>query len=185
MLKKWHGLSTLLLVSFLHVSAQQNLERKSGQLKANITFLGSGANYELRLLKYTTVNFEAGAEMGLSYSNSSYFGSKLGYALLPNFSGEVRQYYGIRRREAKGKRVDNNAGSFFSVTGGYRTRPIISNDYFENDFAYVTPAWGMQRSWGQHFSFEARFGFRFSPVEYSDGAINALDVRVQVGYVIW
>lgn len=185
MFKKWHGLSALLLVSFLHVSAQQELERKSSQLKANVAFIGLGANYELRLLKYTTLNLEAGVETGLSYSYSSYFGSQWGYALLPNFSGEVRQYYGIARREARGRRVDNNAGSFFSVTAGYKTEPIAYKDYYEGAYAYATPAWGMQRSWGKHFSFEARFGIRFSPVEYSDGAINALDARVQVGYVIW
>ncbi|HEY9257725.1 hypothetical protein, partial [Chitinophaga sp.] len=109
-----------------------------------------------------------------------------GYALLPNFSGEVRQYYGIARREARGKRVDNNAGSFFSLTGGYRAAPIAaSKGYYESGYGYVTPAWGMQRSWGRHFSFEARFGIRFSPVEYETGAIEALDARVQVGYVIW
>ena len=185
MFKKWHLLSALLLVSFLHVSAQQDLERKSSQLRANFTLIGLGANYELRLLKYTTLNFEAGVQTGLSYSNSSYAGTQWGYALVPDFSGEVRQYYGIRRREAKGKRVDNNAGNFFSVTGGYRTEPIASRYYYEGAYGYFTPAWGMQRSWGKHFSFEARFGIRFSPVEYSDGAINALDARVQVGYVIW
>jgi hypothetical protein len=186
MSKKWHLLSALLLLAFLHVNAQQELERKSSQLKVNIALLGLNANYELRLLKYTTLNFEAGVDMGISYSNDT-GGSYWAYALVPNFSGEVRQYYGIARRAANGRRVDNNAGSFFSLTGGYAAQSISSKNYHEQTYGYVIPAWGMQRSWGKHFSFEARFGWTLSPKDYgyNSTAIDPLSARMQVGYVIW
>ncbi|MBO9728973.1 MAG: hypothetical protein J7623_10085 [Chitinophaga sp.] len=184
--KKWRLLVAFLLGTFLHVNAQQNLERKPSQLRANISLLGLGANYELRLAKFTTLNLDAELGMGLSYSSGMYTGSHWGYALVPDFSAGVRQYYNIARRERKGKRIDNNAGSFFTLRGGYITSPIASNEYYtEGGYAYFVPAWGMQRSWGKHFSFEAQFGIRFSPVEYSDGAINALDARLKVGYVIF
>ena len=66
MFKKWHLLSALLLVAFLHVNAQDELARKPSQLKANVSLLGLNANYELRLLKYATLNLEAGIDMGLA-----------------------------------------------------------------------------------------------------------------------
>ncbi|MGO4289269.1 hypothetical protein [Chitinophaga sp. RAB17] len=185
MSKKWHILSALLLVAFLRVNAQQNLERKPSQLRANFSVLGLGANYELRLLKFTTLNLDAEVGMGVSYSYSDYMGSDWGYAIVPDFSVGIRQYYNIARREKKGKRIDNNSGNFFTVRGGYMANPIAANDYYEGNYAYFVPAWGMQRSWGKHFSFEAQFGIRFSPVEYENGAINALDARLKVGYVIW
>ncbi|MBS0026042.1 hypothetical protein ACTJJ0_10835 [Chitinophaga sp. 22321] len=180
-----HVLSALLLAAFLHVNAQDELARKPSQLKANVSLLGLNANYELRLLKYATLNLEAGIDMGLAYSYSDYMGSRWAYAMLPDFSGEARQYYGIARREARGKRIDNNAGNFFSVAVGYRTLPIVAKDYYESAYGYIIPAWGMQRSWGKHFSFEGRFGWMFSPRSYNTGAVNALVARLQVGYVIW
>jgi hypothetical protein len=182
--KKSLTLSTFFLLVCLHVSAQEDLWRKPHQLKANVSLLGVNANYELRLLKYSTLNLEAGVEMGVSYSNSSYFGEEWEFALYPVFSAEFRQYYGVARRAARNKRTDNNAGNFFSFTGGYQGRPITTTDYYySSGTAIFTPAWGMQRSWGRHFSFEGRFGVSFVPDVSYDNPVYP-SVRISVGYVI-
>lgn len=181
--KKLLTLSTIFLFVCLHVNAQEDLWRKPGQLKANVSLLGVNANYELRLLKYSTLNLEAGIELGVSYSNSSYWGEEWEFALYPVFSAEFRQYYGIARRAARNKRIDNNAGNFFSFTGGYQGRPITATDNYYSGTAVFTPAWGMQRSWGRHFSFESRFGVSFVPGDVDDNTVYP-SVRVSIGYVI-
>ncbi|WP_142684377.1 hypothetical protein [Chitinophaga polysaccharea] len=150
-------------------------------MKANLSLLGVNANYELRLLKYSTLNLEAGVEMGLSYSNSSYFGEDWEFAAYPVFSAEFRQYYGIARRAEKNKRIDNNAGNFFSLTGGYIGEPLTSTKYSTGS-VFITPAWGMQRSWGRRFSFEGRFGLTFFPKEYAD--VVQPSIRINFGYII-
>lgn len=172
-----------LLTAFLHVSAQEDLWRKPRQLKANISVLGLGASYELRLLKYSTLNLEAGVEMGVSYSNGYYSGESFDYAIYPSFSGEFRQYYGIARRAARYKRTDNNAGNFFSVTIGYQATPFYSTIYYNNGSAFIIPAWGMQRSWGRHFSFEGRFGLQFAPNQGFENYVYP-SARISFGYVI-
>lgn len=186
MTKKLLTLSFIFLFICLHASAQEDLWRKPGQLKANISLVGANVNYELRLLKYATLNLEGGIEMGASYSNSSYLGEEWEFSLYPVFSAEFRQYYGIARRAERNKRIDNNAGNFFSFTGGYQGRPIAAtDDYSPRGTAFFTPAWGMQRSWGRHFSFEGRFGVAFIPDDgygYYD-PVN-LSIRIGVGYVI-
>lgn len=184
MTKKLLTLSFIFLFICLHASAQEDLWRKPGQLKANISLVGANVNYELRLLKYATLNLEAGIEMGVSYSNSSYLGEEWEFSLYPVFSAEFRQYYGIARRAERNKRIDNNAGNFFSFTGGYQGRPITAtDDYSPRGTAVFTPAWGMQRSWGRHFSFESRFGVSFvSDDSYSNTVYPS--VRINFGYVI-
>lgn len=172
-----------LLTAFLHASAQEDLWRKPGQLKANVSVLGVNANYELRLLKYSTLNMEAGIDMGLSYSNSSFFGEYWEFAAAPTFSGEFRQYYGLAKRAAHYRRVDNNAGNFFSITGGYRGRALYSTAYYNTDAVFLIPAWGMQRSWGRHFSFEGRFGLSITPDDgYNDPV--SVNFRINFGYII-
>lgn len=188
MSQKMKALCALLLFSCLRVAAQEEGWRKPSQLKANLSLLGVGANYELRLLKYTTLNLEAGVELGLAYSSNSYSyfeNDHWAYAGVPVFSGEVRQYYGIARRMAKGKKVNNNAGSFVSITGGTVTAPLFSKNFATGTYGFVTPAWGMQRSWGKHINFEGRFGWMFTPRNYFNDAANYLSIRLSVGYVIW
>lgn len=182
--KKLVTLCTVFLFVCLHVSAQEDLWRKPGQLKANLSLLGVNANYELRLLKYSTLNLEAGVEMGLSYSNSSYFGEDWEFAAYPVFSAEFRQYYGIARRAERNKRIDNNAGNFFSITGGYMGEPLTSTEYYySTGSVFITPAWGMQRSWGRRFSFEARFGVTFLPDDGYNDTVQP-SIRINFGYII-
>lgn len=184
MFKKLLTLCTVILVICLHVSAQEEFWRKPNQLKANLSLLGANANYEMRLLKYSTLNLEGGVDMGLSYSGSSYYGEGWDFIACPVFSAELRQYYGIARRAKKNKRTDNNAGNFFCIRGGYQGRPLGATNYhYSNGTVFIAPAWGMQRSWGRHFSFEGRFGPAFVP-DY--GYANTVQpyVRINFGYII-
>ena len=187
MCKKLQTLCALVLLTCMHVNAQEEYTLKPGQLKANISIPGLSASYELRLFPYSTLNLEAGIVMAVGYSDLKYDGFRWLYAALPVFSGEVRQYYGLSRRAAKGKHMNNNAGNFFSLTGGVRAAPVFSKNFYvqdERSYGFIIPAWGMQRSWGKHISFEARFGWIFKPVYYYMEAKNAPSVRLNFGYVI-
>ncbi|WP_209855561.1 hypothetical protein [Chitinophaga sp. OAE865] len=183
MIKKLLTLCTVFLVVCLHASAQEEFWRKPGQLKANLSLLGVNANYELRLLKYSTLNLEAKIDMGLLFRSSGDYGNEWDFLACPVFSAEFRQYYGIAHRAGRNRRIDNNAGNFFSITGGYMGQPLISTkDYYSASSAFFTPAWGMQRSWGRRFSFEGRFGLTFFPKEYAD--VVQPSIRINFGYII-
>ncbi|MEC5147990.1 hypothetical protein [Chitinophaga sp. 212800010-3] len=184
MSRKIAFLFILFLTSHLHVNAQEDHMRKIRQLKANISLLGIRANYELRLLKYSTLNLEAGIDMSVAYSSNSLLGDDYWtFGGFPTFSGEFRQYYGLVRREERGKRIDNNAGNYFSLTGGYRTLAWYSGSSGAGGgYGFIIPAWGMQRSWGKRFSFDARFGLEYAPTFSNQGVMPS--IRVGFGYVI-
>ncbi|MEI3799688.1 MULTISPECIES: hypothetical protein [unclassified Chitinophaga] len=58
----------ILIRTLEKIKVQLFLWRKPGQLKANVSLLGVNANYELRLLKYSTLNLEAGIVSGVRVS---------------------------------------------------------------------------------------------------------------------
>jgi hypothetical protein len=178
----------LSLTAFLQVSAQLSevlTTRKWNQLKANVSLVGLGANLEHSIGEQTTINFEAGVNFGFSYSKSAVWGSNWGYILSPAVSGELRHYYGLRRRVARDKATRNNAGNFLSFTTGYKALPIWSKYINDSPVLYLVPAWGMQRSWGKRINFEARFGPAVKYTPDTDNWTVSPNIRLNVGYVIF
>jgi len=178
----------MLAFSFIYSDARaqfvDSLEKKESQCKINLSLIGIGANYEIRLHKQSTLNFEADIKYGFVYSNSLMYGENWGYILAPVFSTEYRQYYGTRRRIAKHKAIRNNSGNFFSFTVGYKAEPFVNKNMDDSAVFFGEPAWGMQRSWGRRINFESRFGFSLNHVHATAQWEASPSVRLSIGYVI-
>ncbi len=172
----------LLLAGILN--AQDLTYVKKKQLKANVSFLGLDINYENRITKHSTINFEAGFNFGFSYSKSIFFGNNFSYIVSPTFSAEYRNYYNILKRIKNNKTTINNSGNFWSFTTGFKTRSIIAQNTYDSPVLYLVPAWGIQRSWGKHFNAEARFGVAIKYATVGANWSGSPNVRISIGYII-
>ncbi|MCW3462597.1 hypothetical protein [Chitinophaga nivalis] len=176
---------TGLLLMNLCAVAQDSLDRKASQFKANLNLLGVGLHYEWRVYRTATMNLEAGIDFSFGYAGSDMNGSHWGYIFTPVVSGEFRQYYGLRRSAAHGRKIRNNAGNFFSLTAGYSMVPLIAKNKEMDAMYSIAPAWGIQRSWGKRINFDVRFGWALRYISRTGSWDGFPSTRLGVGYVIW
>lgn len=175
-------------IGYAQTSSNDYLKQK--QLKANLNVLGLGANWEQKISKSRTINFEVGVKSDLTYHDNGNWSN----SVYPTVGIELRQYYNVQKRLDRNKSTANNSASFFSITTEYLFKPIIkSNSSANNGFVKIIPAWGMQRKIASRVSFEGRFGWE---IKYgTDWKRDLLfdntkkwnsspNIRLGIGYII-
>ncbi|MDG1572197.1 hypothetical protein OZ410_07705 [Robiginitalea sp. M366] len=150
-----------LLLCGLHLHAQR-AERGWGTVilepgKLQLNLLMPGLQYELGLLPNLTV----GAEIGLGLATP-----REGYSLAPAYRAFSRYYHNLKARQAGGKTVSGNSGNYFAITfNHYFTKLELAGnmDNEGRDLIFLGPVYGLQRSYGNGFSFsvDAGAGFYF------------------------
>lgn len=124
-------------------------------------FLGLWFQNERRISNTVALRLELGLDAGFFWG---YYYPKAGYVLVPVFTVEPRYYYNLERRKQKGKSIANNSGNFLSVKTSYKPNWFgISN--YDNLKAVqnisAIPTFGIRRHIGNHFNYEAGFGYGF------------------------
>lgn len=170
---------TMIIGFYSNLSAQRLLESRLTEAQAGI--LGAYFHQERLVSKRTTADLGLGLD-GQIISN----GNGTLVMFVPVLSAEPKFYYNINKREAKGKRVDNNSANYFSLDVKHHPNWfVLSNGHVDviPDLSLLA-SWGLRRAIGQHFSFQFAVGFGrywvFDGLTYS---ANSLELKLRFGYV--
>ena len=124
--------------------------------------LGVWAHNEARLSNKFVLRSEIGFDGGL-FSGSNY--DNLNFLMTPVLTLEPRFYYNLNKRVAKEKNISGNSGNFLSLKTSYHPDWfIISSDDNVNvpNQISIVPTWGIRRTIGTHFNYEAGVGVGYS-----------------------
>jgi hypothetical protein len=148
-------------------------------------FLGIWINNEARLSN----SFVLRSELGFAAQIWGGSFQKTGFLMTPVVRLEPRWYYNLRKRKAKGKRIDGNSGNFISLQTSYYPGGLAISNY---DNVEINPAitlssmWGIQRNIGHHFNYEVAVGMGYAhyfPDKNGYGSDNlSLDFLLRIGY---
>ncbi|MEO5777623.1 MAG: hypothetical protein ABIQ27_12020 [Flavobacterium sp.] len=145
-------------------------------------FLGAWVHNESRLSNQISLRSEIGLDFGFSdngYSQTS--------ALIPSIRLEPRWYYNLEKRIKKGRKISNNSGNFLALNITYNPDWFsISNEDNLNVISTIAfvPKWGIKRTVGNHFTYEAGIGIGTFIVleDYIPDNNVALDLHLRIGY---
>lgn len=110
--------------------------------------------------------------------------------MAPAFTVEPRYYYNLNKRINKARSITGNSGNFISLkTTFHPDWFLISNEDNVNvvsDISFV-PTWGIRRTIGMHFCYEAGFGIGYRRYLQSDGYYGdkdyvAVNLHLRIGY---
>jgi len=182
-LKVW--LITMLLIGSLGMA--QDLSVEKSVFGAQIGLVGIWVHNEFRMSNELAFRTELGLDSGIWYED--YYGD-FGFLMAPVITVEPRWYYNIKKREAKGKRLDGNGFNFLSLRISYHPDwfLISSEDVdFVSDISFV-PSWGIRRNLGKHFNFETGAGIGYRYVFSQDSGFEddydeiTVNLMFKIGY---
>jgi hypothetical protein len=155
------GFAALSFASIQHSSAQDttSVAKPLQSLnKVKIALFGAFYEHEHLLSSTTTVYGGIGLGSGLSYSYSSWDGSKWAFSMSPTAYVGLRNYYNLEKRAKKGRETRNNAANFFGLEVGGSTKAIIEKNTSAKGGMGLDVFWGIQRSLAKNFNFELQLG---------------------------
>ena len=160
----------LLLVLSLQISAQQQDDSSLISVEKSIYgiqtgFLGAWLYNESRLTNEFALRSQVGFDFRIEgVREFESFGPNEGFYGILHLSVEPRWYYNLEKRIKKGKSIDQNSGNFLAlfIAGHFDDVSFSNNDRIRslNQIKFI-PKWGIRRTIGQHFSYEAGIGFGY------------------------
>lgn len=156
-----------------------------------IDLLGIHYAYEHPLGRTGTIIGRAGLNFGAA-SEHWRTGTMIDYhdnywMMAPSLEIEPRWYYGIDRREGKGRNTDKNQGSFLALKVQNYFPGYVSSDYVEiTGGTMFVPAWGLRRVWRERWlmEFTAGYGVGFAHKDRwwgDDRLIRGVDINLRFG----
>lgn len=184
-------LRVLFIVILLNgpMSMAQDLSVEKSIFGAQIGLLGIWAHNEFRMSNELAFRTELGLDSGIWYQDNDYY-SDYGFVMAPVISVEPRWYYNMKKREAKGKRLDGNGFNFLSLWISYHPDWFVfSNEDVDlvSDISFI-PSWGIRRNLGKHFNFETGAGIGYRYVFSQDSGFEddydeiAVNLMFKIGY---
>jgi len=186
-----------------NTSAQETEQPKASVVKSvsglQIGPLGGWIYHEFKLTNAIALRAEAGLNAGI------WFGSQyedIGYVFTPVISVEPRWYYNLNKRVEKGRDIKGNSGNFISLKASFMPDWFLLNndDLKWNGMAMaepethnqisIIPTWGIRRTLGKHFDYEAGFGLGYAYIfgyksngyKYGgEGSLSA-NIHLRIGY---
>lgn len=195
---------TLLITAFLFsiftVNAQQSQTASVEQSMYGIQtgFLGVWIHNETKLSNSIALRSEIGLDAVLfavskGLSGQNYDDTDVNYLLTPVISLEPRWYYNLDKRLSKGKSIGNNSGNFVGLSISFNpdlfTITNVDKAKVLNQI-FIIPKWGIKRTIGEHFTYEAAIGVGYHHTfipdnqyyEREDESETALDLHIRIGY---
>ena len=176
---------TLLITSNL---TAQNTSVEKSIWGIQTGFLGIWAHNEARLSNTIALRSEIGFDGG--YRSSDIFGYSY-YVMAPVITAEPRWYYNLDKRNKKGKTIAKNSGNFVGLKISYHPNWFtISNEEDIKVTPQISfiPKWGIKRTIGNHFTYEAGIGIGYQYIFYksegyseNEGSLTA-DLHLRIGY---
>jgi hypothetical protein len=178
----------VLLLAFSVVSFAQKASVEKSTFGIQTGYLGIWGYNEARLSNSIVLRSEVGVDAAIWGSTNI----KTGFLLTPVLNLNPKWYYNLKRRVAKGKRIDGNSGNYLSLeTMFHPDLFVISNKKgisVYNSISFI-PNWGIRRNIGQHVNYELGLGVAFTHTfrDKSNGLLNAenyrnIYIRLRIGY---
>lgn len=137
----------------------QEASVESSVFGIQISPIGAWIHGEIKLNQTLALRTELGMA-GMVWENVPK--TETQYAFYPAITLEPRWYYNLNRREIKGKRIDGNTGNFLTVKIQYDPDWFsINNDDMDGKVVAnlgFMPTWGIRRTLGKYFNYEAGVG---------------------------
>lgn len=188
--------NTLFLLPFLFSVFATNAQSQSPSVEKSIYgiqvgFLGVWVHNETKLSNSFALRSEFGLDAG--FSRVGYFDADgvegTAYIYTPVITLEPRWYYNLNSRIGKRKSIENNTGNFVGLKISFNPDWfVISNTDgvgIPNQI-FIIPKWGIKRSIGSHFTYEAGIGFGYRDIldsNYNEEDDHlALDLHLRIGY---
>ena len=124
-------------------------------------FLGVWLNNESKLSGKVALRSEIGFDSGIYWGT---FYDKTLIFMTPVFTLEPRWYYNLQKRSSKSKSIKNNSGNFIGIKTSFNPDWFVISNYKDVEVGNqisIIPKWGIRRTFGSHFNFEAGFGIGY------------------------
>ncbi|MBZ9787016.1 hypothetical protein LB456_06050 [Psychroflexus sp. CAK57W] len=163
--------SILLLFLIFKISAQDQNTTSQVSVEKSIYgiqagFLGSWLYNESRLSDEFALRSQVGFDFRIGgVREFESFGPNEDFYGILHLSLEPRWYYNLVKRAKKGKTIDRNSGNFIALLASTNLESVsfTTNDRIQSlDQIRFVPKWGIRRSLGKHFNYEAGFGFGYA-----------------------
>ncbi|MFN3753402.1 hypothetical protein [Flavobacterium sp.] len=171
---------TLLVFNLSFSQSTTSVEKSIFGVQTGI--LGIWMHNETRLSDEISLRTELGLDFGIQGNDNS-----TTTAMIPSLRLEPRWYYNLEKRVKKGRKTANNSGNFLAVNTTYNPDWFIisnkDNVSIISTLAFV-PKWGIKRTLGNHFTYEAGFGIGTFIVlnDYEVDNKVAVDLHLRIGY---
>lgn len=166
----------------------QNASVEKSTFGIQTGFLGVWVHNEAALSNFIALRSEIGVDTGLFGSDSN---NVDGFLLAAALTLEPRWYYNLNKRASKSRRTNGNSGNFISIKTTYHPDWFVisnqSNINLITDISIV-PTWGIRRTIGNHFNYEAGFGigylhyFKKETMVLLNESDVAVNLHLRVGY---
>jgi hypothetical protein len=150
--------------------------------------------HEGRLARKWALHSEIGVSLNpYTVSNYTTLDDKTEFITSPYFIVEPRYYYGLDRRQRRGKNTQNNSSNYLSLKTQFTAADWAitnSDSRFEPASAlYIVPSYGIRRSFAKRFFYEFSFGVGLQHNLYKGGNFYggdrnevAIDGQAKIGY---
>ena len=176
----------LICMTVLGKAQQRNVEKSVFGVQTGL--LGVWGYNELKLSSHIALRSELGFDCGF-WGGMNY--DKTIFLMAPVITLEPRLYYNLSERVEKAKKTHNNSGNFVSLkTSFHPDWFVMSNDEdirVISDISII-PTWGIRRSIGNHFNYEAGVGLGYRYTFAEDAGYNenesevAWNIHLRMGY---
>lgn len=129
-------------------------------------FLGAWLYNESRLSNQFALRSQVGFDFRIGgVREFESFGPNEDFYGILHLSLEPRWYYNLVKRVKKGKTIDRNSGNFVALFASTNLESVsfTNNDRIQSlDQIRLVPKWGIRRSLGKNFNYEAGFGIGYA-----------------------
>ncbi|MEN2487260.1 hypothetical protein AAYQ05_05605 [Flavobacterium sp. B11] len=135
-------------------------------------FAGLWLNNELKLSNSIALRSEIGIEYDFAVGDHY---DEAGFILQPVIALEPRFYYNLKKRNANGRKISNNSGNYLSLKTSYHPDWFVINlddNITKTADLSIIPTWGIKRSIGNHFTYEAAVGLGYRLVFLKANSYN-------------
>lgn len=181
MKKALYLLITILFSKFAFSQEKQNASVEKSIFGVQIGTLGAWIHNEFKIANEFSLRTEAGINFGL-VGGVVHNGTTLISA--PSISLEPRWYYNLTERADKNKNIKKNSADFLTLGFHYFTAVYDTNYTVVNQITII-PKWGIKRTLGNHFTYEAGLGLGyvlFLDKNYTFDKNLIADLHLRLGY---
>ncbi len=179
----------LTLCGLALVAKSQSTSVENSTFGVQTGVLGFWVYNEAKLSNTVALRTEVGFDFGI-WETTFYDEYDAPFLLTPVVVLEPRFYYNLEKRAENSKRTDGNSGNFIALKMSYHPDVVLfntDNAPVVSDFSII-PTWGIRRSIGELFNFEAGLGagYTYTFAEragYSkDKSEMELNMHLRIGY---
>ena len=163
-MKKYLLVGLVLTSLFLKAQEAEKVSVEKKLYGFQLSFFGSGFQYETRLDRKITLLSEIGLTLVLSTKEfeDPAIKDKTTTLFAPYLSVEPRWYYGLDRRNKMGRNTNNNSSNYVSILTSFISTktPVIKNGDLNitPTFLFI-PKYGIRRAFAKNFNYEFSGGY--------------------------